>query len=205
MSTINAKVPYVQGLWKITYSKPAAPYSTPSSTDIRKPLERLGAVSGIIQRKDKLHTTSTTNVSRTTLRTRIHIRNPDVVDLPSPEFWSRHLQTVKLSESANLEGTVTELATVTLVTGSLDRDRVDEKSCALYPPPLPVRDAKLTCSCYVLDLLLCAPKEISSKNGDLILNLHTEAGDSEIRLENRQKLLLEIETLPFKKYLHHTR
>lgn len=61
------------------------------------------------------------------------------------------------------------------------------------------------CSSYVLDLLLCAPKEISSKNGDLILNLHTEAGDSEIRLENRQKLLLEIKALKFKKYLHRSR
>lgn len=146
MSIVNANIPYIQSLWKSNNTKPAAPFTTPFSMDIpNKSLERVGTVSAEIQRKDKLQTTSMRKVSRATLGEQIHIGDPDVVDLSLPEFWSRHLQIVKASEStnsnssANSEGTsaaaaaaAAGLVTVTLVMGSLDRDRVDEKTCALY-------------------------------------------------------------------------
>jgi hypothetical protein len=66
------------------------------------------------------------NRQRPPLRDRIPIQHPQVIDLSPDEFWRKHLPAV-LTRSTG----AAELATVALITGSLDRDRVDGYSCAL--------------------------------------------------------------------------
>jgi hypothetical protein len=64
------------------------------------------------------------NCQRPPLRDRIPIQHPEVIDLPPDEFWRKHLLAVQGIDDL-------ELATVTVITGSLDRDRVHGYSCAL--------------------------------------------------------------------------
>src|SRR5438477_12529977 len=68
------------------------------------------------------------------LRHKIQIPDPEVVDLSPKKFWAKHL--LQLSSSSNGDGNTdnSNATGVTLVMGSLDRDRVDGKSCALYSP-----------------------------------------------------------------------
>jgi hypothetical protein len=60
------------------------------------------------------------------LRNEIAIKHPGVQDIPPRTFWSLHK--TLLSNHSNF----TDINTVTLITGSLDRDRIGERSCALY-------------------------------------------------------------------------
>lgn len=69
------------------------------------------------------------NKKRPPLRARIPIQHPAVIDLSPEDFWKNHLINVELS-SASPE--ITQVKAVTLVVGSLDRDRVGKHSCALY-------------------------------------------------------------------------
>jgi hypothetical protein len=55
------------------------------------------------------------------LRTKIGIRNTNVKDFPSAKFWTHFTPLLIISNIV-----------VILIVGSLDRDRIDDRSCALY-------------------------------------------------------------------------
>jgi hypothetical protein len=130
MSTANVKVPGVQGLWKINYTKLAAPSTT-------QPIfaTNLSVLSPEFNAR--------INCSPRELPWESKFISVILTWLTCRPRNFGHLRSVKVSESTktNSEGTRVADApataaprTVTLVTGCLDRDRIDEKTCALYEP-----------------------------------------------------------------------
>jgi hypothetical protein len=124
MTAAPVRLPYMQALWKIT----TGPISkTPARIPTKE--QQPQSVSGTRNKSsnDGGGVTSTKEaMKKRHLREAILLNHSEVIDLSPEDFWARHVKAVNSNAG--------ELEFVTLVTGCLERDRVEDKSCALYLP-----------------------------------------------------------------------
>ena len=81
-----------------------------------------------IDGKPELGPSKGSKLTPTHLRTQIAIKCADVNEISPEVFWEKH-KDMTASHGAG------DIASVTMIAGSLSRDRIEEKSCALYECP----------------------------------------------------------------------
>lgn len=134
---------------------------------------------------------------RPPLRASINIKSPSVCDFSIQHFWMKHKEAV--SHSADKH----QINLVTVVAGSLSRDRIGDKSCVLYCHPASFADG----SHYLVALLRDIPGDIiapKDKVADVYtpptISIRSEAGEATFQF-NRKQLLSSLESLHFKTYI----
>ena len=134
---------------------------------------------------------------RPPLRASINIKSPSVCDFSVQHFWMTHKEAV--SHSADKH----QIDLVTVLAGSLSRDRIGDKSCVLYGHPASFVDR----SHYLVALLRDIPGDIiasKDKVADVYtpptISIRSEAGEATFQF-NRKQLLSSLEPLHFKTYI----
>jgi len=129
---------------------------------------------GVIQKELSLR--------RKPLREEIQVRHPQVYDFPPTQFWVEHQK--KIAEYTH----AAQIDVVVLIMGSIDRDRIDDKSCVLYRPSERIFTEH---SKYLLDLLESYPSRLAVT--PLRISMRTEMGIEIIERVVRKRLGTDID------------
>ena len=117
----SSKVPSTQGLWKISSSTFRDHDSFFSNIEIRNRPIDVGKHNGSLSKVSS-------KSARPPFRSQIGIKCPDVEDISFQAFWTKHKYMLS-TEAGQHPG---DIVSVTVIAGSLSRDRIEEKSCASY-------------------------------------------------------------------------
>ena len=122
MSEVVEKIPYLQGLWRIRQHRVIAGQSRLSNAG--KPRHP--------QPSNVNPTNKPEKAKPPPLREQMRVKHGQVIDINRLEFWKEHRKRIDgyiASQKTKSLDKKSEIVVVALLSGSLDRDRVDNRSC----------------------------------------------------------------------------